>query len=402
MRPVWQTAPALSMIVVASMLAPSAFRHDYYATTTLLLLAIATSSAGILWRFSELARRQKRIEVSNVRPADREKYRNRALLDHAPVPLLYQTGDGAFHAANRAARRLFRTEDRLRDPPRSLNDAVMAGLDPERRVLRLATDNAIPRSYALSTASGSGIGGIAQFIALTDIDAELNAANAEVLREMLQILSHEIMNSLTPVISLAETAHDLAQAASDEETRNVVIGALDTILRRAKGLNRFIQGYRRLARLPSPERQRISLDEIFQNASGLFEARWGARVMLEIDQPTTRIMMRIDPVQLEHALMNLLNNAAEAALTGTAAQAHVWLHGDGSSSGLHIAVRDNGDGIAPEHHETIFRPFFSLKAGGNGIGLSLARQIVLAHGGTLTLDAPMPDRPWRTSFSMRL
>ena len=303
----------------------------------------------------------------------------------------------------------------------------MAGLDPERRVLRLATDNAIPRSYALSTASGSGIGGIAQFIALTDIDAELNAANAEALREMLQILSHEIMNSLTPVISLAETAHDLAQAASDEETRDVVIGALDTILRRAKGLDRFIQGYRRLARLPSPERQRISLEDMFQNASGLFRARWGARVTLEIDQPTTRIMMRIDPVQLEHALMNLLNNAAEAALTGTArtgitqpgttltgttlaettltgtaTQAHVWLHGDGSSSGLHIAVRDNGDGIAPEHHETIFRPFFSLKAGGNGIGLSLARQIVLAHGGTLTLDAPMPDRPWRTSFSMRL
>lgn len=402
MRPVWQTATSLAVIIAASMLAPPAFRSHYYATTTLLLLVIAASSAGMLWRFREFSRRQKRIEVSSVRPADREKYRNRALLDHAPVPLLYQTGDGAFHAANRAARRLFRTEDRLRDPPHSLRDAVMAGLDPERRVLRLSAGNAIPRSYALSIASGSGVGGISQFIALTDIDAELNAANAEALREMLQILSHEIMNSLTPVISLAETAHDLAQGAPDEETREAVISALGTILRRAKGLDRFIQGYRRLARLPSPERQRTSLKEIFQNASGIFKARWGSRVTLEIDQPDTRIMVRVDPVQIEHALMNLLNNAAEAALMGAAGQAHVWLHGDGSSFGLHIAVRDNGDGIAVEHHETIFRPFFSLKAGGNGIGLSLARQIVLAHGGSLMLDVPIPEKPWNTSFSMRL
>ncbi|MBB2204704.1 sensor histidine kinase [Gluconacetobacter takamatsuzukensis] len=344
-----------------------------------------------------------RVETSIVRPSDRERLRNRALLDHAPIPLLYRTGDGALHAANRAARHLFGTEDRL-----PADTAALLGTpSAERRIVRIPTmQDAPPRTFALAVAQGSGSGGVTHFLALTDIEAELNAADARTLRDLLQILGHEIMNSLTPIVSLAETAHEMAEHPMDPATADMIHEALGTILRRTRGLDRFVQGYRDLARLPPPDLRPTDLHDLLRALGALFGARWHGRVHLETSVPPRRVIVRLDAPQMEQALLNLLNNAAEAALAAADPAGPtgptVWLQGHATSTGMVIAIRDNGSGIEDTYRDAIFRPFFSLKPNGNGIGLSLARQIAQAHGGSLTLDPPRPDTPWRTAFLLSL
>ncbi|MBB2168429.1 sensor histidine kinase [Gluconacetobacter aggeris] len=388
------------MVAGACLLAPRALAAGLYATTALLALAALGSAAIHLATLAGLSRRPVRVEASLVRPGDRERLRNRALLDHAPIPLLYRTGDGAFHAANRAARRLFATEDRLPADTASL----LGPPTPERRIVRIPTmPDAPPRTFALAIAQGSGAGGVTHFLALTDIEAELNAADARTLRDLLQILGHEIMNSLTPIISLAETAHEVADHPMDPPAADMIREALGTILRRTRGLDRFVQGYRDLARLPPPDLRPTDLHDLLRALGALFDARWNGRVHLETSVPPRRVIVRLDAAQMEQALLNLLNNAAEAALaTSDAAGPTVWLQGHATSTGMVIAVRDNGSGIEDAYRDAIFRPFFSLKPNGNGIGLSLARQIALAHGGSLTLEPPRPDTPWHTAFLLSL
>ncbi|WP_327791956.1 ATP-binding protein [Gluconobacter japonicus] len=341
-----------------------------------------------------------------MRSVDREKLRNRALLDHAPVPLLIQYVDGTLHAANRAARRLFMTEGVLRDPPPPLVMALENDeTGPEKRLIRLSSSGGSSRVYALSVGKGGGAGGIVAYLALTDVEAGLNAAEAQALRDLLQILSHEIMNSLTPIVSLSSTAEDLfAEQCSLKrepyETDDLIIEALGTIRRRTEGLDRFVRGYRDLARLPEPDLKLTDLGALVQEIVRIFTARWKESVVLDVIVPSSRIMVRLDAVQMEQALLNLLNNGAEAALEQP--DPHVQLAVEAVSNTITIRIRDNGPGIDVDLREKIFEPFVSFKSGGNGIGLPLARQIIRGHGGRLTLRITDEKLHWNTTLEVQL
>lgn len=406
MRVALETLLRLAGIVAACLLVRPAWQHGFYATATLLVCLGLLCSGAMVAAQIRLTRRLKRREPSVVRPLDREKLRNRALLDHAPVPLLVQYVDGTLHAANRAARRLFRTENILRNPP----DALVAALEgdmasPEKRLIRLTTAGSAPRVYALSIGKGGGAGGIVAYLALTDVEAGLNAAEAQALRDLLQVLSHEIMNSLTPIVSLSATAEDLfaeqsGAGKSGSEPDALILEALGTIRRRAEGLDRFVRGYRDLARLPEPDLKLTDLGALVREIASLFVARWEKRVALDVVLPAGRLMTRLDAAQMEQVLVNLLNNGAEAALPQP--DPRVQLAVEATSGSVVIRVCDNGAGINPSLHERIFEPFVSFKDGGNGIGLPLARQIIRGHGGKLIL-APTDDRSsWTTTFEVRL
>lgn len=228
----------------------------------------------------------------------------------------------------------------------------------------------------------------------------MNAAEAQALRELLQILSHEIMNSLTPIVSLSATAAELFSEVPTRETGRMINEALATIRRRADGLDRFVRGYRDLARLPTPDLQPIDLGELLCETARLFDARWAGRVALELSLPPERIMVRLDRGQMEQALLNLLNNGAEAVLGYPSPR--VKLAGAWIDEAVRITVQDNGKGIDHTQRERIFEPFVSFKANGNGIGLSLARQIVRSHGGTLALENETAPGAWTTLFCIRL
>jgi signal transduction histidine kinase len=235
-----------------------------------------------------------------------------------------------------------------------------------------------------------GPDGALRLAALLDIQPEIRAAEAAALRDLLQVLGHEIMNALTPIASLAATATDLLSdqtPASNDLARDAVA----TLARRAEGLTRFVDAYRTLARLPPPTLKASSLNALLAETARLFDSRWKAKgVSLEVRPPRADVALRLDFDLMVHALTNILSNAAEACLGGGGEERRVRLAARSLENGASLLVEDSGPGVPLADRDRVFQPFFTTKAEGTGVGLSFARQVVLSHGGDLTL---LPQRP---------
>jgi two-component system, NtrC family, nitrogen regulation sensor histidine kinase NtrY len=185
--------------------------------------------------------------------------------------------------------------------------------------------------------------------------------------------------------SLAQSTAE-ALAGGRPEDLPVARQSVAVIARRAEGLHRFVEAYRRLARLPPPAPRRVSLGELLAEAAQLFETRWGPQgVALAFVPSRPDIMIRLDPDLTAQALINLMTNAAEAALAGERPPS-VRLSAYPSGEGAAIAVEDSGAGVPDAQAADVFRPFFTTKPQGTGIGLSLARQAIVSQGGQLLLE----------------
>lgn len=321
---------------------------------------------------------------------DQERARRtlQAFLDQAPTPLVTMQSDGGLNAVNRAARRLFRTDGTVADPADVLGAAV-AGTTPEARKTVRLTVGGLPRTYAISVTDVSGAGGSMRLAALTDIQAELQAAEAAALKALLHVLSHEIMNTLTPLVSLAQSAAELMEEEGPKPLQ-LARESVAVIARRADGLQRFVEAYRELARLPEPNPRPVSLTGILEEAARLFAGRWET-VRLVLEPPRPDVIIRLDPDLTAQALLNLLANAAQAALVGSRQPPTVRLGARASGDGAAITVEDSGVGVPGDVREEIFRPFFTTRVEGSGIGLSIARQAIVSQGGQLVLAPGRPD-----------
>lgn len=354
-------------------------------------LPASALAAGLLAGFAALAvavgasrERVRVIEAPQPRRADDEARNLRLLLDHSPAPLVTLEPDGVIRAVNRAARALFGVDDRILRAA-GLREALQGATVGGRSTLQLG-EGAPARTYSISVVDVSTRGGGARLAALVDIGGELRAAEAAALREMLNVLSHELMNSLTPITSLAQTAHELL-ADSDAPAREAGLDALRTIARRAQGIDGFVRAYRDLARLPDPALRPVRLVELLEEAARLFRARWPAeavRLELALAPEAGSLCVAADAQQLLQAVLNLLTNAAEAA--AEAAKPMVALSLDVDALEAMIRVEDNGPGVSAAHCADLFRPFFTTKPQGSGVGLSLARSIARSHGGDLQLQ----------------
>ena len=393
---------AAVLLFGSGVLACIAWMSGFYANAAVATLAGFWIVGAGLWRQTRLhptrAMQPAPPDPSHGAALDLERRRLRIMLDQVPAPLVTFAADGVLQAVNRAARGLFRTDDRIVRAPPALRDAIERVVPGERVILKLPTGPGAEteRSYALSVASTAGPDGALRLAILTDIQAELQAAEAAALRDLLQLLSHEIMNSLTPVTSLTESAHAMLAdniAAGSFGDAPQVAEALEIILRRARGLDRFVQGYRALARVPPPMLRPASVTALLHDIAALFETRWPAhQVSLTVMLPVPDIIVRLDVDLLTQALLNLLTNGAEAALAGSARPAGVELSGFLQAGEVAFRVADSGNGVPGGQEESIFRPLFTLKPQGTGIGLGLARQIAQGHGGNLVLEAGRPGR----------
>ncbi len=298
-----------------------------------------------------------------VAAGDAEAMVLRVLLDAAPTPLVRIEGDTA-RALNRTARRLFATDDAILPVPAGLGDAAVNHMRHEGRGWRIDR---------VALADGRSVA------ALIDIEQEERVAEARATAELIQVLGHELLNGLAPIASLAESgAAAIERRDVDPDLLREILG---TLARRAEGLQRFTEAYRALARLPEPTLLPVSMRAMADDLARLFRGRWpGIMLSVEADD----IAWTIDRDQVSQALWAILQNAAEAV--DATPDAWVALRMRATDTGLAIEVEDNGPGIAPDSAARIFRPFHTTKPEGTGIGLSLARQIALAHGGTLTLE----------------
>ena len=217
-----------------------------------------------------------------------------------------------------------------------------------------------------------------QMLFLMDMTPLLHREERSAWKRLIQILRHEINNSLAPIQSVAESLQTCLRQDPVEGCMEDLNDGLEIIAERSEILGRFIESYSQLTRLPEPTFEPMSVAEWIEHAAGLEQ-----RVRVTVREGA-ETKIRADRSQLDQLLINLVSNAVEAALEKQAAdEARVSIEWLVTENKLEVRVSDNGPGCDPS--KDLFVPFFTSKPEGSGIGLALSRQIAEAHGGTLQL-----------------
>jgi nitrogen fixation/metabolism regulation signal transduction histidine kinase len=215
-----------------------------------------------------------------------------------------------------------------------------------------------------------------QLLVLTDLSQTLREEERTAWQRLLRVLGHELNNSLAPIKSVAGSLADLLDRQPEPaDYREDMQRGLDVISSRASSLARFVESYSKLARLPQPRFEPLSVGELVRRVASL-ETRLPVSVVAGPE-----IMVQGDSAQLEQLLINLVRNAVDASLETGGAVKSGWTQNNGK---LDVWITDEGPGLASTAN--LFVPFFTTKIEGSGIGLVLSRQIAEAHGGTLTLE----------------
>lgn len=377
-----------------------AFTRGLYASALLSALAgILLASLGLTTSAFRIGRDllKRAAQPGAIFTSELSRRRLQVLLDQTPSPLLLQPESGQLIAVNRAARSLFDVSYALPVTARRqlLGEAEGLATLPGQIKWKGGT-------YAVHLAEMEEDDRMSHLAVLTDISADVRAAEATALRDLLRVLNHELMNALTPVASMSKSALDLLHDDT-AESRSLAVKALERVVARTENLSDFINAYRAMTRLPPPVLRPVAVAEWLDVAAESFEAQWGEKgVRLDRQLPEPGLVAMMDEDQMWLCVGNLLNNGAQAALDneGPAVRLSVRREGDA----VLIQVEDSGKGIPPEQADQIFLPFYTTKAAGTGVGLSLARQIVQGHGGALALQRMYgrPDRLGGACFEIRL
>ncbi|MFC2098100.1 PAS domain-containing sensor histidine kinase [Bacteroidota bacterium] len=224
-------------------------------------------------------------------------------------------------------------------------------------------------------------------VSVQDIREELDKRELEAWQKLIRVLTHEIMNSVSPIASLTGSLNDLIKSGQDSGTEKLKekLGVgLEAIQERSEGLMKFTEAYQHLARIPSPVISEIKTKALVDRIGILFKAQFESgriNFTININDAPESFMADID--LLEQVIINLVRNAADAVeeIPNPKMNLKIESRTDGKVS---IALKDNGHGIPDDLLDRIFVPFFSTKPKGSGIGLSLSRQIVLMHRGSIS------------------
>ncbi|MEH6585253.1 MAG: ATP-binding protein [Halioglobus sp.] len=345
--------------------------------------------------FTDIVRR-----FQEQRSEQEESFRHlKALMEHVPVPLLSLQTDGHVVLHNNASRRLFGNVrvEQVEDLQAFGEDfyAHMAAVSPGERRLALFQADGVEQRLTVSTTEIAVAGHVERLVSLQDIQSELDGVQLQAWQDLVRVLTHEIMNSITPVASLAKTAADLVDdaiskvAAYPEVVEELadVKSAVETVARRSDGLMQFVQSYRQLTRLPVPKKQTVLLTDLFANVEKLATGDWeDLDIKLSSSVEPPGLQLEADPDMLEQVLLNLLQNAEQALANRVIAR--VDLAASLNRQGrVFIEVSDTGPGIPEDVSEKVFVPFFTTKREGSGVGLALTRQVMLSHGGSARLTA---------------
>lgn len=322
----------------------------------------------------------------------------KALVEHVPVPLISVYGDGTISVHNNSARRLFGNMhiSRLSDLEHYGAEfkKLVTELKPgERQLIIFKTDD-MEQTLTIAATQVVVAGRRERLISLQDIQSELDVAQLKAWQDLVRVLTHEIMNSITPVASLAKTSADLVDDAilkAEGQTELVeelkdIQDAVETVARRSDGLMNFVQSYRRLTRLPSPVKEPLKVSDIIENALKIASVKWRAdNPLVELSIASDSLEVSADPDMLEQVLINLLLNAEHAVSSVKNAKIHIIARINRRGRVV-IEVCDNGPGIDSDVISKVFVPFYTTKREGSGVGLALTRQVMIAHGGAVVFS----------------
>jgi nitrogen fixation/metabolism regulation signal transduction histidine kinase len=234
-----------------------------------------------------------------------------------------------------------------------------------------------------------------KLIAFQNIQTELDKKEVESWQKIIRVLTHEIMNSVSPIDSATTSISRLYKADNkplnpneiNEDTIHKTIKGLDIIQQRSKGMLNFVQKFRDLTLLPEPKKEDLHIQDLLHTIETLFSNDLKEKsIDLKYNSTPKHLSVCADKSQIEQVLINLVKNSIEGLVDTENPEIQISSFKNNKNRTV-ISVTDNGQGINDEAKENIFTPFFTTKEKGSGIGLSISRQIMLLHGGTITVHS---------------
>jgi two-component system nitrogen regulation sensor histidine kinase NtrY len=356
--------------------------------------------------YQEIAGIIRQVELD--RETDRQYFRY--LVDHAGAGIMSFSESGDIEIINQAARKILKIKE-IR------NISALSALSPElpvilntlkpghQKLFKLIVDNEVV-GLSVRLAEYRISGRKIKLVSLQNIRNELEDEELDAWQKLIRVLTHEIMNSITPVNSLTNTiirmlesdGRPKRQDEMDDGTLANALEGLHSIEKRNKGLIGFVQSYRSLTRIQKPVFTKVDIESMFINIGRLVKEELEAahiHFFIVINQPA--LSLEADEKLLEQVMINLINNArhALAGILNPEIQISARIDHDLAL----IEVKDNGSGIPEEMIGNIFIPFFTTRAEGSGIGLSLSRQIMRLHGGSISVKSKPAEE---TIFTLKL
>ena len=345
----------MGLVVLMTCLAVSIHAHLIWPSIALIvaLLWLCVLLYGrverLLYAYHETEKENEKLHVRLAEAARQLQYL-RQLTENVDTALFVCSTDGRIDWMNHAA------------------SVIFSGTFLPDNILQAIAEHAEVVDGCALSAVLLRIDGQRRFVVtLKDVSALMQRQEMEAWQQLIRVQTHEIMNSLTPIISISETLTDENEAFA-------------VINRRCHSLLDFVESYRQLTRIKAPELTTFPVSELFEHIIGLYPQI----------QTQGEGQLTADRSQIEQVLINLVKNAYESGAT----EVKVSANGGGE-----IRVQDNGCGMSPDVLEHAFIPFFTTKSTGTGIGLSLCRQIILKHGGTIGVES---EEKHGTTFIIKL
>jgi nitrogen fixation/metabolism regulation signal transduction histidine kinase len=327
----------------------------------------------------------KTLQARNMKASAEARFLS-AVVDDSPSALLTIAEDGRIELLNKAARQLFGRHhlQRIEDLDVLGPELVASARLPlgSRKITRVVLDG-VPQKAIFASAQVARLDEPVTILSILPVQSELGALEVAAQADLVRVLTHEIMNSLTPVTSLARSGAEMVAAAERDGTDlSQARVATETVARRAEGILR-VESYREFAQAPEVHRRSFKAKPWGEEIVRLALANAGDRhIDAQLETHPDTLSLNADPELLAQAVLNLLRNAIRA--TAEVPQAVVALAIARERNGqFRIEVRDNGPGIPEDRREDVFLPFYTTHKGGSGVGLSFARQVALAHGGSI-------------------
>jgi nitrogen fixation/metabolism regulation signal transduction histidine kinase len=357
-------------------------------------------SAGPPFRslYSSLNKVVSELEEMKVEKEAQFSYMQ-VLLGYIPTAIVSLREDGRIVLLNDSARELLKIQDNSSwEEVEKLHPELTSEINRIKgRGNRLVGDLSVNKSTVRI------LGTRYTLITLQDIRTEIEQKEIEAWHRLIQILRHEIRNSVTPIASMSETILMLvedqagnAKKPMDLKEKDIldIHGSIRTVHSRSERLYQFVEKYRQLTRVPPPEKQKIVVADFLDGIVQLFSREATERgIDIQRAQIDANMSLEADPSLIEQVTINLVKNSIHA-LENTE-KGYIRLLALETKRNLFIKVEDNGKGIEPSELQDIFLPFYSTKEDGMGIGLSLSRQIMNLHGGTLKVESNL-----KTVFSL--
>jgi two-component system, NtrC family, nitrogen regulation sensor histidine kinase NtrY len=351
--------------------------------------------------FNELNRAFNEVmhDFQKVRAEKEESFHYlQTIVQNIDVSVIAYSGDGNIELINKTAKKLFQLAS-------IKNIKALEGLSPElvatllgikpgeNKLVKVQYDDDILQ-LAIYASTIKVKDKLIYLVTIKDIQNVLEEQETEAWQKLIRVLTHEIMNSITPIASLSSTLDLMLKGMVaegngeelhiDKESVSEIQEALQTINKRSTGLLHFVNTYRNLTRIPKPNFRQCSVKELFTNIEKLMEEeikRYGFEFIVRVEPAD--LEFTADDQLIEQVLINLLKNSLHALIGRPSGK--IQLLGFMNKRGrVTLQVVDNGAGILKDVLDKIFIPFFTTKPSGSGIGLSLSKQIMRLHNGTIS------------------